>query len=57
MNATVRAAANASHEYRAEKSPQGRHVLAARSGHYVPITDLEIIAQEIHRLVDGTQES
>jgi len=57
MNATVRAAANASHEYRAEQSPQGRHVIAERSGHYVPITDPEIIAQEIHRLVDGTQES
>ncbi|WP_082239026.1 alpha/beta fold hydrolase [Rhodococcus sp. 311R] len=57
MNATVRAAANASHQYRAEQSADGRHVIAERSGHYVPITDPAIIVEEIRRLVDRVKDS
>ncbi|KAA9149445.1 alpha/beta hydrolase [Amycolatopsis acidicola] len=50
MNAEVRAQANAAHEHRAAQSPRGRHVIAARSGHYVPVTEPELIAAEIARL-------
>ncbi|MBU2668107.1 alpha/beta fold hydrolase [Actinoplanes bogorensis] len=46
MSASVRAAANAAHAERA-----GRHVVAARSGHYVPITEPALIADEIRRLI------
>lgn len=51
MNAKVRAVANASHAYRAAQSPYGRHVIAERSGHYVPITDPGVVIEEIRRLV------
>lgn len=51
MNARVRAAANASHRYRAEQSPQGRHVVAERSGHLVPLTEPEVVVAEISRLL------
>lgn len=50
MNGRVRASANASHAARAARSPAGRHVLAPNSGHYVPITDPELIVDEIRRL-------
>lgn len=53
MPARVRAAANASHAYRASRSAGGRHVLAANSAHLVPLTDPELIVEEIRRLVDG----
>ena len=53
MNATVRADANAAHAHRAGRSPAGRHVLAPASGHYVPITDPELVVAEIRRLVVG----
>ncbi|WP_328394749.1 alpha/beta fold hydrolase [Nocardia sp. NBC_00416] len=50
MNARIRAAANASHAHRAAQSPAGRHVLADRSGHYVPVTEPEVVIEEIRRL-------
>lgn len=50
MNSRVRASATASHAGRAARSPAGRHVLAPNSGHYVPITDPELIVDEIRRL-------
>ncbi|WP_229718651.1 alpha/beta fold hydrolase [Nocardia jinanensis] len=50
MNARIRAAANAAHAHRAAVSPAGRHVLAPGSGHYVPITEPELVAAEIRRL-------
>lgn len=46
----TRAAATASHVQRARVSEVGRHVLAERSGHLVPLTDAELIAEEIRRL-------
>lgn len=51
MNGAVRAAANTSHAHRAAQSPHGRHVLARRSSHYVPLTDPDVIAAEVRRLV------
>ncbi|MCS3779825.1 alpha/beta fold hydrolase [Tsukamurella ocularis] len=53
MNASMRAAANDSHATRAQASPRGRHVLAENSGHLVPMTDPELIVEEIRRLVSG----
>lgn len=51
MPASTRAAANAAHAHRASRSPAGRHVIAPRSGHYVPLTDPEVIVTEIARLL------
>lgn len=51
MPARVRAAANASHAFRVAQHRGGRHVVAERSGHYVPLTEPEVIADEIRRLV------
>jgi pimeloyl-ACP methyl ester carboxylesterase len=53
MTARIRAAANASHAYRATQSFQGRHVLAPNSGHNVPVTDPDLIAAEIKRLSEN----
>lgn len=50
MPARVRADANASHAYRAAQSANGRHVIAERSSHYVPITEPGVIVEEIRRL-------
>ncbi|MGW6536916.1 hypothetical protein ACWGBV_06965 [Streptomyces sp. NPDC055051] len=51
MNTAVRAAANASHAHRAGLAPGGRHVVAARSGHYVPLTEPETVVREILALL------
>ncbi|TCK26215.1 alpha/beta fold hydrolase [Pseudonocardia endophytica] len=51
MNARTRADANSAHAGRAAASPAGRHVLAHDSGHYVPITEPGVVAEEIRRLV------
>ena len=50
MPEEVRAEANAAHSLRAAQSPGGRHVIAQRSGHTIPITEPQIIAEEIARL-------
>lgn len=55
MSAAIRAEANAAHAVRAARSPYGRHVLAERSGHYVPLTDPELIVDEVRRLVHRTE--
>ena len=51
MPRRVRDAATAAGRYRAARSRQGRHVVAARSGHYIPATEPDLIAAEIRRLV------
>lgn len=51
MTRSIRTAANAAHAHRAARSPHGRHVLAERSAHYVPLTDADLIVEEIRRLV------
>ncbi|WP_245665066.1 alpha/beta fold hydrolase [Nocardia sienata] len=51
MTTRIRAAANAAHAHRAAVSPAGRHVLAPASGHYVPITEPELVVEEIRRLI------
>nr|WP_042191304.1 alpha/beta hydrolase [Kibdelosporangium sp. MJ126-NF4]CEL19980.1 alpha/beta hydrolase fold [Kibdelosporangium sp. MJ126-NF4]CTQ97204.1 alpha/beta hydrolase fold [Kibdelosporangium sp. MJ126-NF4] len=51
MNARFRAAANASHAVRVAVSPRGRHVIAAKSGHYVPVSEPAVIIAAIRELV------
>lgn len=51
MSRAVRAQANASHAARAAASTHGRHVIAERSGHYVPVTDPEVVVDEIRRML------
>ncbi|MFE6668424.1 alpha/beta fold hydrolase [Streptomyces sp. NPDC057697] len=46
MDSTLRAAANASHAHRAGRAPRGRHVIAEGSGHYIPLTEPEVVARE-----------
>ncbi|MEW2129410.1 alpha/beta hydrolase [Streptomyces sp. NPDC005435] len=53
MDSAVRAAANASHAHRAGQGPKGRHVIAGRSGHYVPLTEPEVVVREIVALLPG----
>ncbi|WP_441898451.1 alpha/beta fold hydrolase [Microbacterium sp.] len=50
LSSRARAQTNTAHAARAAVSPRGRHVLAETSSHYVPFTDPELIAAEIHRL-------
>lgn len=53
MGEAVRAQANAAHSYRATQSPGGRHVIAQRSGHTIPLTEPQVIADEIASLVNA----
>lgn len=53
MTSAQRDAANASHAVRAAAHANGRHVFAENSGHLVPLTDPELIVEEIRRLVTG----
>lgn len=55
MSPAIRAAANASHAYRAGRSRQGRHVIAPNSGHLVPLAEPQIIVEEIRRLIQGVE--
>lgn len=41
------------HWARAEALPQGRHVVAEQSGHYVPFTEPEVVVAEVLRIVDA----
>ncbi|WP_249644242.1 alpha/beta fold hydrolase [Nocardia sputi] len=50
MNAAIRAEAIASHAHRAARAHQGRHVIAEHSGHYVPLTEPDLIVREITRM-------
>lgn len=52
MSPEIRASANASHKFRAEQSPRGRHVLALHSGHVVPVTEPGVVADEIRRMLE-----
>ncbi|MFI0976591.1 alpha/beta fold hydrolase [Streptomyces sp. NPDC021093] len=54
MNAATRAAVNAAHARSAAAASPGKHVIAERSGHYVPLTDPDVIAEEIRLLATGT---
>lgn len=45
----------AAHRARAAALPQGRHVAAERSGHYVPFTEPELVAAEILRIVEAAR--
>ncbi|NLU73392.1 alpha/beta hydrolase [Streptomyces sp. HNM0575] len=47
MPASVRAAANASHARRAAQSPYGSHIIAEESGHYVPITEPDVVIDAV----------
>ena len=50
----VRDEAIAAHIRRAALSPRGRHVIAERSGHTVPLTEPQVIADEVVRLISDT---
>lgn len=50
----VRAQAIAAHIHRAAQSPDGRHVIAQHSGHAVPITEPQLIVDEVASLVART---
>ncbi|MGO1899325.1 MAG: alpha/beta fold hydrolase [Brevibacterium yomogidense] len=50
MPRRVRAASNAAAAHRAAQSPHGRHVIAEHSGHNVPLSEPELIAEEIRRI-------
>ncbi|MFV8162499.1 alpha/beta fold hydrolase [Mycobacterium sp. 134] len=50
MGGEVRAQANAAHSHRAAQSTDGRHVIAQHSGHTIPLTEPQVIADEIARL-------
>lgn len=51
MGARNRAALNEAHAFRAGRFVSGRHVLARRSGHLIPLTEPQVIADEITRLI------
>ncbi|WP_406149926.1 alpha/beta fold hydrolase [Streptomyces sp. NBC_01012] len=53
MNKAVRRAANEAHARSAAASSPGKHVVAARSGHYVPLTEPDVVIEEIGLLVTG----
>ncbi|MFF9067306.1 alpha/beta fold hydrolase [Streptomyces sp. NPDC014891] len=57
MDEAVRAAANAAHAGRAGRSPKGRHVIAERSGHYVPLTEPGVVVREIVALLSGLPDA
>jgi pimeloyl-ACP methyl ester carboxylesterase len=46
----------AAHQARADAAPQGRHVLAERSGHMVPFTEPDLVVAEILRVLDLVRE-
>lgn len=56
MSARAREAMDASHAYRAQQSPRGRHVHARQADHDVPTTEPQIIIAEIKRLLDTTAD-
>ena len=47
----------AAHRARAEALPQGRHVEATSSSHYVPFTDAPLVVDEILRTVDHARST
>lgn len=52
MSQRIRDGANAAHRHRAAQSPQGRYVIAERSGHAVLLTEPDLVADEIRRLLE-----
>ncbi|MCC3766202.1 alpha/beta hydrolase [Streptomyces sp. UNOC14_S4] len=50
MNEATRRTVNAAHARSAAGAAHGKHVIAPRSGHYVPVTDPDLIAEEIRLL-------
>ena len=51
ISRNTRARLNALHAQRAAQSPHGRHTVAPRSGHYVPLDGAAELADEILRLI------
>jgi pimeloyl-ACP methyl ester carboxylesterase len=45
----------AAHRARADALPQGRHVTADQSSHYVPFTDPDLVVAEILRIVEAAE--
>lgn len=53
MTRAQRTAFIAAHVERAASSPRGRHIWALSSAHYVQLTDPDLVAEEVHRLVSA----
>ncbi|MGL3821322.1 alpha/beta fold hydrolase [Sphingopyxis sp. R3-92] len=51
MSSSLRAEANAAHARRAQLSRAGRHVIAERSGHFVPLTEPDVIVAAIREML------
>jgi len=47
-----RTALVAAHRARADAALQGRHVVAARSGHMAPFTEPDLVVAEVLRVLD-----
>ncbi|MEU7141360.1 hypothetical protein ABZ942_18035 [Nocardia sp. NPDC046473] len=57
MGAAARAEAIASHAHRAAQSPQGRHVIAEHSSHYIPVTEPDVVVREIAKIIPSTENA
>jgi len=57
MPERLRVQINLAHSYRAARSPRGRHVVAQRSGHMIPLTEPEVIVREVAALCRDTGPS
>ncbi len=51
----IRVRINLAHSYRAAQSPRGRHVVAHRSGHNIPLSEPEVIVREVAALCRSTR--
>ncbi|RSH83395.1 uncharacterized protein EHS24_007079 [Apiotrichum porosum] len=51
MGEETRKAINEAHEKQTERYSKGRHVVAENSGHLVPLTDVELVVDEIRRVL------
>ncbi|MEV7086756.1 alpha/beta hydrolase [Streptomyces sp. NPDC093085] len=51
ISRATRRAINRAHAASAAAASPGRHVIAEQSGHYIPVTEPELVAEEIRRLV------
>ena len=57
VGAGIRTALLAAHRERVEALPNGRHVEATRSGHLIPLSEPQVVAAEVVRLLDHEEGS
>jgi pimeloyl-ACP methyl ester carboxylesterase len=56
-SADQRAAVMASHEALARMSSHGRHVVASKSGHWVPFDEPELVVDAIREVVETSRQA